>query len=94
MSRTHPARPSALAAIGFVSINTSTHYQAERQCSAQGGHVAAKLHFHIMGKHQASGTVDVTLTQPDGTVLSTHRTMQAQRLSSDCGNVKNIELEK
>lgn len=77
-----------------VTINTSTQYQAERQCSAQGGNVQAKLHFNIMGKRQASGTVDLTLTQPDGKVLSTHRTMQAQWLSSDCGNVKNIELEK
>jgi hypothetical protein len=52
------------------------------------------MHFNITGKHHASGTIDVAITHEDGKVTTIHSTVEAQWLGSDCGSVKNIEMEK
>ena len=78
-----------------VTTNTSTEFQGEKQCVTEGGSsYDAKIHFTLSGKHRANGTIDIALTQADGKVTTVHRTVDAQWLSSDCGNIKDIELEK
>jgi Protein of unknown function (DUF3617) len=78
-----------------VATNTSSEYQADRQCTlGDGSHYDAKVHFNLAGKHQASGTVDVNLTQASGKTTTVHQNIDAQWLSSDCGTIKDIELEK
>jgi hypothetical protein len=80
-----------------IITNTPTEFQAERQCAASAGAPALadyKMHFNISGKHRASGTIDVAITHEDGKVTTIHSTVEAQWLGSDCGGVKNIEMEK
>lgn len=80
-----------------VTTNTPTEFQAERQCTASDGDTTVsdyKMHFNISGKHHASGTIDIAITHADGKVTNVHSTVEAQWLGSDCGNVKNVELEK
>ena len=78
-----------------VITNSSSEYVADKQCRTGGGIAYdAKVHFNITGGKQTTGTVDVVITQADGKVSNLHRTIQAQWLSADCGNIKDIELEK
>ncbi len=77
-----------------VATNSSTEYQAEKQCRTDSGmSYAAKIHFNLAGRHQATGTVDVILTQADGKVTTMHHTIDAQWLAADCGTIKDVELE-
>ncbi len=80
-----------------ITTNTPTEFQAERQCAASAGSPALsdyKMHFNVTGKHHASGTIDVAITHEDGKVTTVHSAVEAQWLASDCGSVKNIEMEK
>jgi Protein of unknown function (DUF3617) len=80
-----------------VTTNTPTEFQAQRQCAASSGDSTLtdyKMHFNITGKHHASGTIDIAITHQDGKVTNVHSALEAQWLGSDCGNVKNMELEK
>jgi hypothetical protein len=78
-----------------VATNTGTEYQAEKQCKADSGlSYAAKIHFNLAGKHQATGTVDVVLTQANGKVTTMHHTIDAQWLGADCGTIKDVEMEQ
>ncbi len=77
-----------------VTTNSSSEFQAEKQCTtAHGTSYDARIHFTLANRHQASGTVDITLTQQDGQVTTMHRTMDAQWLAADCGNI-DFEMEK
>jgi len=77
-----------------VATNTSTEYQAEKQCKADSGmSYAAGIHFNLASKHQATGTVDVVLTQANGKVTTMHHTIDAQWLGADCGTIKDVEME-
>jgi hypothetical protein len=77
-----------------VATNTSTEYQAEKQCKADSGvSYGAKIHFNLAGKHLATGTVDVILTQASGKVTTMHHTIDAQWLGADCGTIKDVEME-
>ena len=77
-----------------VSTNTSSEYQAERQCTTQDDvSYDAKVHFNLSDKHTAKGTVDVVITQADGKTTTMHRTIDAQWLSADCGAVKDVQPE-
>lgn len=77
-----------------VATNTRTEYQAEKQCKADSGmSYAAKIHFNLTGRHQATGTVDVVLTQANGKVTTLHHTIDAQWLGADCGTIKDVEME-
>jgi hypothetical protein len=77
-----------------VASNSSTEYQAEKQCKADSGmSYTARIHFNLAGKHQATGTVDVILTQASGKVTTLHHTIDAQWLGADCGTIKDVEME-
>lgn len=77
-----------------VATNTSTEYQAEKQCQADGGmSFAVKIHFNLAGKHQATGSVDAIITQASGKVTTMHHTIDAQWLGADCGTIKDVEME-
>jgi hypothetical protein len=80
-----------------VTTNTATEFQAEKQCAASASGTTltdSKMHFNITGKRHASGTIDIAITHEDGKVTNIHSTVEAQWLGSDCGSVKNVELEK
>lgn len=78
-----------------VTTNTATEFAAERHCAGDGGKSRdSKIHFRIESRHQTSGTVDLALTQEDGKVSNVHSRIEAQWLGADCGNVKDIEVEK
>jgi hypothetical protein len=78
-----------------VTTNTSSEFQAEKQCTSDGGkNYDAKIHFTLSGKRRAKGTIDINLVQPDGKSTMFHRTVDAQWLSSDCGTIKDTEMEK
>jgi hypothetical protein len=80
-----------------VTTNTPTEFEAERQCAASSGDTTLsdyKMHFNLTGKRHASGTLDIAITHADGKVTNLHTTVEAQWQGSDCGSVKNIEMEK
>jgi hypothetical protein len=78
-----------------VATNTSTEYQAEKQCKTDSGmSYEAKIHFDLAGKHQATGTVDVILTQASGKMTTMHHTIDARWLGAECGTIKDVELEQ
>jgi hypothetical protein len=78
-----------------VTTNTKSEFAAEKQCTADGGRsISSKIHLTLSGRHQASGTIDVSLNQPDGKTTTVHSTLDAQWLASDCGTIKDIETEK
>jgi Protein of unknown function (DUF3617) len=77
-----------------VSTNTSSEYQAEKQCKTDGGmSYDAKIHFSLAGRHQARGTVDVLITQATGKATTMHHKIDAQWLGADCGTIKDVEME-
>jgi len=77
-----------------VSSNSSTEYQAEKRCQTDSGMAyEARIHFTLAGRHRASGTVDVLLTQTTGKLTTMHHTIDAQWLAADCGTIKDVEME-
>jgi hypothetical protein len=87
--------PAAGKCSTTVATNTSTEYQAEKQCKAEGGtSYAARIHFNLAGRHQATGTVDIILTQASGKVTTLHHTIDAQWLGADCGTIKDVETQQ
>jgi hypothetical protein len=77
-----------------VTTNTSTEYQAEKQCQTDSGmSYDAKIHFNLAGRHEARGTVDVLITQATGKATTMNHTIDAQWLAADCGTIKDVEME-
>lgn len=78
-----------------VITNSATEYAGQRQCkNERGNRTDSKVHFKILSRHQTEGVIDVAVTQPDGKVMNMHTTMEAKWLASDCGSIKQMEVEK
>jgi hypothetical protein len=76
-----------------VVTNTSSEYEVHRVCTTDEGQVDSTAHFTIGDRHSASGKVDIVRTM-GGRSTTIHTTIEAKWLGSDCGNVKDAELEK
>lgn len=78
-----------------VITNSASEYLGQRQCKDErGNRTDSKVRFKILSRHQTEGVVDIAVTHPDGKVMNIHTTLETRWLGSDCGSVKNVEVEK
>jgi hypothetical protein len=70
-----------------VIVNTSSEYQARRECSSEEGKAVESSHWKIDSRQHATGEVDTVLSSPDGRSMTRHSTVEAKWLGRDCGDV-------
>jgi len=75
-----------------VVTNTSSEYESHSECSSDEGQMSTVAHFKIAGRHAASGTVDIT-RRAEGNTSTIHSSIDAKWLSSDCGDIKDVQME-
>jgi hypothetical protein len=73
--------------------NTASEFESHRDCVSEDGKQSTSVHFRVLSSDQVSGTVNALISHGAKT-MTVNSTMQGKWLGSDCGSVKDIELEK
>lgn len=76
-----------------VVTNTASEFEAQRQCSGEDRNQLTDVHFRVVSPNHVTGTVAMVISHGEKT-MTVNSTMEGKWLSSDCGNVKDYELEK
>jgi Protein of unknown function (DUF3617) len=73
--------------------NTASEFESRHECVTEDGKQSTSVHFRVVSSDQVSGTVNALISHGAKT-MTVNSTMQGKWLGSDCGNVKDIEIEK
>jgi hypothetical protein len=76
-----------------VLTNTASEFQAQRECSGEDRAQSTDVHFRVVSPDHVTGTVLMVMSR-DGKTMTVNSTMEGKWLGSDCGSVKDVELEK
>lgn len=76
-----------------VVKNTSTELEVHKECATDNDRSRITERFHMSGRRQVSGTVDVVQSRA-GNDLTLHTNIEGKWLGRDCGNVKDAEIVK
>jgi len=73
--------------------NTSSELQITKTCVTAEGNTVMDQHFTLSGSDQVAGTIHAVRTT-NGQSSNINSTLQGKWLSTDCGSVKDFEMEK
>ncbi len=76
-----------------VITNTASEFEAQRKCSSEERNQSTNVHFRVVSPDHVTGTVMMVMTR-GGKTMTVNSTMEGKWLGSDCGSVKDYELEK
>ena len=76
-----------------VVTNNASEFEAHRECLTEDGKQSTDVHFRVLSSDHVTGTVTAVITRGAKT-MTVNSTMEAKWLGSDCGTVKDYELEK
>ncbi|HEY1725957.1 MAG TPA: DUF3617 family protein [Steroidobacteraceae bacterium] len=76
-----------------VGKDTSSDFELSRVCASEQGKTSTDMKFHAVSSDHVVGTVNAVMSR--GTKSMTiNSTMEGKWLGSDCGSVKDFEMEK
>jgi Spy/CpxP family protein refolding chaperone len=73
--------------------NTANEFESHRECTSEDGKQSTSVHFRVVSSDHVAGTVNALISH-GGKTMTVNSTMEGKWLGPDCGNVKDIELEK
>lgn len=73
--------------------NTANEFESHRECLSEDGKQSTSVHFQVVSSGHVAGTVNALISH-GGKTMTVNSTMEGKWLGSDCGNVKDIEMEK
>lgn len=76
-----------------VVTNSASEFEAHHECATEDGKQVTDVHFRVLSSDHVTGTVS-TLISRGAKTMTVNSTMEGKWLGSDCGSVKDYELEK
>jgi hypothetical protein len=76
-----------------ILTNTSSELEVRRECVSDEGQEQTTEHFHKVDSRHVTGTVEMVRSRGEKS-MTMHSTIEGTWLAADCGNVKDVEVEK
>ncbi|MGH8232556.1 MAG: DUF3617 family protein [Steroidobacteraceae bacterium] len=76
-----------------VATDTSTDFEVTQVCTTEQGKNSTDMKFHAVSSDHVLGTVNAVVSHGTKT-MTLNSTMEGNWLGSDCGSVKDFEMEK
>jgi hypothetical protein len=73
--------------------NTASEFESHRECTSEDGKQSTSVHFRIISSDHVTGTVNAIISHGAKT-MTVNSTIEGKWLGSDCGSVKDVEMEK